>query len=118
MIHFVPTAISHRLPLLRAAILIDRYTQSPLAIAPPFRTLHQRYPFGSLEEALGEGLVTGHPSMPEFRLDLGQVGDFISVLKSLEQWSLSGSDGIRPEALFFLRHLPLTVEAQNQRWAR
>jgi hypothetical protein len=29
--------------------------------------------------------VTGHPSMPEFRLDPGQVGDFISFLKSLEQ---------------------------------
>ena len=64
---------------------IDKFTQSPLAIAPPFRTLHQRYPVESLEEALGEGIVTGHPSMPEFRLDPGQVGDFIVFLKSLEQ---------------------------------
>lgn len=64
---------------------IDRSTQSPLAIAPPFRTLHNRYPVESLEEALGEGIVTGHPSMPEFKLDPGQVGDFISFLKSLEQ---------------------------------
>jgi hypothetical protein len=36
-------------------------------------------------EALGEGITTGHPSMPEFKLDPGQVGDFISFLKSLEQ---------------------------------
>jgi mono/diheme cytochrome c family protein len=64
---------------------IDKFTRSPLAIAPPFRTLHERYPVESLEEALGEGIVTGHPSMPEFRLDPGQVGDFISFLKSLEQ---------------------------------
>jgi len=64
---------------------IDKLTRSSLAIAPPFRTLHERYPVESLEEALGEGIVTGHPSMPEFRLDPGQVGDFISFLKSLEQ---------------------------------
>src|ERR1700687_1261082 len=64
---------------------IDKFTPSSLAIAPPFRTLHQRYPVESLEEALGEGIVTGHPSMPEFRLDPGQVGDFIIFLKSLEQ---------------------------------
>ena len=63
---------------------IDKSTPSSLAIAPPFRTLHLRYPVESLEEALGEGIITGHPSMPEFRLDPGQVGDFISFLKSLE----------------------------------
>ena len=63
---------------------IDKFTPSSLAIAPPFRTLHLRYPVETLEEALGEGLSTGHPSMPEFRLDPGQVGDFISFLKSLE----------------------------------
>ena len=64
---------------------IDKFTQSSLPIAPPFRTLHLRYPVESLEEALGEGLSTGHPNMPEFRLDPGQVGDFIGFLKSLEQ---------------------------------
>jgi cytochrome c len=63
---------------------IDKVTRSPLGIAPPFRTLHERYPVQSLEEALGEGITTGHPNMPEFRLDPGQVGDFISFLKSLE----------------------------------
>jgi mono/diheme cytochrome c family protein len=63
---------------------IDKVTASTLAIAPPFRTLHLRYPVESLEEALGEGIATGHPSMPEFKLDPGQVGDFIAFLKSLE----------------------------------
>ncbi len=63
---------------------IDKFTLSPLAIALPFRTLHHRYKVESLEEALGEGIVTGHPSMPEFQLDPGQVGDFIIFLKSLE----------------------------------
>jgi cytochrome c len=64
---------------------IDKFTPSTLVIAPPFRTLHGRYPVESLEEALGEGITTGHPSMPEFKLDPGQVGDFIAFLKSLEQ---------------------------------
>ena len=64
---------------------IDKFTPSSLAIAPPFRTLHERYPVESLEEALGEGITTGHPSMPEFKLDPGQVSDFIAFLKSLEQ---------------------------------
>jgi mono/diheme cytochrome c family protein len=64
---------------------IGRVGPSPLAIAPPFRTLHNRYPVETLEEALGEGIVTGHPSMPEFQLDPGQINDVISYLKSLER---------------------------------
>jgi cytochrome c len=64
---------------------IDRHTASPFAPAPPFRTLHERYPVESLEEALAEGIVTGHPAMPEFRLEPGQISDFIAFLKSLER---------------------------------
>jgi len=64
---------------------IDRATGSPLAIAPPFRTLHKKYPVENLEEALAEGISTGHPTMPEFRFDPGQVNDLISFLKSLER---------------------------------
>src|ERR1700709_1139368 len=52
---------------------IDRMTRSPLKIAPPFRTLHLRYPVDNLGEALAEGIVTGHPTMPEFRLDPDQI---------------------------------------------
>jgi mono/diheme cytochrome c family protein len=64
---------------------IDKVTTSPLKQAPPFRELHKRYPVESLEEALGEGIVTGHQNMPEFRLDPGQVGDLVSYLKWLER---------------------------------
>jgi cytochrome c len=63
---------------------VDKVTPSPLKIAPPFRTLHERYPVESLQEALAEGIRTGHPTMPEFRLDPGQVGDVIAYLKTLE----------------------------------
>src|SRR5688572_16661892 len=62
---------------------IDKYSESPLKIAPPFRELLKRYEPESLEEALGEGIVTGHPSMPEFRLEPDQIGDFIAFLKTL-----------------------------------
>jgi mono/diheme cytochrome c family protein len=64
---------------------IDSVSASPLSVAPPFRTLHLKYPVETLQEALAEGIVTGHPSMPEFRLDPGQIRDVISYLKSLER---------------------------------
>jgi cytochrome c len=63
---------------------IDKVSSSPLTIAPPFRTLHERYPVDTLQEALAEGIVTGHPTMPEFRFDADQVGDLLSFLKTLE----------------------------------
>jgi len=57
---------------------------SPLPLAPPFRTLHEKYPVENLEEALAEGIVTGHPNMPQFELDIAQVRDLIAYLKTLE----------------------------------
>jgi mono/diheme cytochrome c family protein len=63
---------------------IDRVSQSPLKTAPPFRTLHLRYPIETLEEALAEGINTGHPDMPAFELDPDQIHDLLSYLKTLE----------------------------------
>jgi mono/diheme cytochrome c family protein len=63
---------------------IEKSGASPFSGAPPFRTLHRRYPVETLEEALAEGLFTGHPAMPEFTLDPGEIGDFIAFLKTLE----------------------------------
>ena len=37
----------------------------------------------AIEREPRKGIVTGHQNMPEFRLDSGQVGDFIDFLKSL-----------------------------------
>src|SRR5262245_26482079 len=58
---------------------------SPFRIAPPFRTLHQKYPIESLRKSLAEGIITGHPTMPEFRFDPGQVDDILAYLKTLER---------------------------------
>ena len=63
---------------------IDKVSPSPLTIAPPFRDLHKKYPVERLEEALAEGVVTGHPTMPEFRFDVDQIGDFIAFLNTLK----------------------------------
>ena len=63
---------------------VDKVSPSPLAIAPPFRILHTRYPVENLEEPLGEGIITGHINMPEYKLAPDQVRDFIAYLKSLE----------------------------------
>jgi hypothetical protein len=46
--------------------------------------LGQRYPIESLEEALGEGLMSGHPEMPEFRFSPSDVGAVIAYLKSVQ----------------------------------
>lgn len=63
---------------------IDRQGPSPLAIAPPFRTLHKKYPVDTLAEALAEGIDTGHPTMPMFTLEPDQINDLLSFLKSLK----------------------------------
>ena len=62
---------------------IGRTGESPLKIAPPFRTLHTRYPVENLAEAFAEGITTGHPSMPEFVLDPAQINDVIAYLQTL-----------------------------------
>jgi len=63
---------------------IDRTSESPLALAPPFRTLHKRYPIETLAEAFAEGIYTGHAAMPAFELEPKQINDLLSFLKSLE----------------------------------
>ena len=63
---------------------IGKTGDSPHKSAPAFRTLGQRYPIESLEEALGEGIVSGHPDMPEFNFEADDVGDIIAYLKSIQ----------------------------------
>jgi cytochrome c len=58
----------------------SRHPQAPL-----FRTLEKRYPIESLEEALGEGIISGHPDMPEFKFEGDDVGAIIMYLKSIQE---------------------------------
>jgi cytochrome c len=64
---------------------VGRSGESPNKVAPPFRTLGQSYPVESLEEALGEGILSGHPEMPEFSFDARDVGAIIAYLKSIQR---------------------------------
>ena len=57
---------------------------SPLAEAPPFRELHQRYDVEFLSEALVEGIMTGHEAMPEFVFAPEEAAAVVAYLKSLE----------------------------------
>jgi mono/diheme cytochrome c family protein len=52
--------------------------------APPFRTLGRRYKIEALEEALAEGLISGHPDMPEFRFSPEEVGAVIAYLNAIQ----------------------------------
>ena len=63
---------------------IERAGNSPHRQAPPFRTLGQRYPIEALQEALAEGLSTGHPDMPEFVFEPHEVNAILVYLKSIQ----------------------------------
>jgi mono/diheme cytochrome c family protein len=58
---------------------------SPNKQAVPFREIGRRYRVEALEEALGEGIMSGHPDMPEFTFDADEVGDIIAYLKSIQR---------------------------------
>jgi cytochrome c len=64
---------------------VGRRDGSSVKNAPAFRNLGRRYPVESLEEALGEGFMSGHPDMPEFKFDGADVGAIIAYLKSIQR---------------------------------
>lgn len=53
--------------------------------APAFRTLSKRYPLTDLEEALAEGISTGHPDMPEWVASPDQIDAIIAYIASVQQ---------------------------------
>ncbi len=60
---------------------IGEHDASPLSIAPPLRDIANRYPLEGLEEAFAEGIVVGHPAMPEFELEPDEISDLIGYLE-------------------------------------
>lgn len=64
---------------------VTRDGESPFAEAPPFRTFASKWPLESLEEALAEGIVVGHPAMPEFVFGPEDIQSILSYLGSLSQ---------------------------------
>lgn len=52
--------------------------------ALPLRELSQRYPVEALEEALVEGILVGHPDMPEFEATPEQANALIAYLNTIQ----------------------------------
>lgn len=52
--------------------------------APPFRDVVKKYDPAALEEALAEGIVTGHEKMPEFAFEPEDVSAIIAYLDTLK----------------------------------
>ena len=68
---------------------------SPEAQAPAFRRLGERYPPGFLAEAFAEGIVVGHPAMPQFELQPDEIDDLIAYLEWVQA---GGATPDRPAA--------------------
>ena len=64
---------------------IEATGSSRLPVAPPFRELMRRYEPEALEEALGEGLASGHPSMPEFVFEPDEIAAIIAYFSTLRR---------------------------------
>lgn len=64
---------------------IDATSLSPEPKAPPFRQVVKKYDPAALEEALAEGIVTGHNQMPEFAFEPDQVAAIVAYLDTLKE---------------------------------
>jgi cytochrome c len=62
---------------------VGREGRSPLPAAPPFRTLENRYPIEDLAESLAEGIIGGHPEMPERAFAPEDVDALLAYLATL-----------------------------------
>lgn len=88
------TSAEAQSPERRGQVLVTRHCAACHAVetsgaskepaAPPFRELGLRYDPEQLSEALAEGLLTGHPMMPEFRFPPDDVRAIIRYLKSIQ----------------------------------
>ena len=58
--------------------------RSPLPVAPPFRDVVKTYDPSALEEALAEGIVTGHEQMPEFAFEPDDISAIVAYLDTLK----------------------------------
>lgn len=63
---------------------VGRDGASPEPAAPPLRDLNRRYAPEMLAEALAEGILTGHPLMPEFQFPPDDVQAIIDYLDSIQ----------------------------------
>jgi mono/diheme cytochrome c family protein len=54
--------------------------------ATPFRTLAHKYPLDSLQEALAEGIISGHDdTMPVFKMNPAEIEAFLAYLAAIQR---------------------------------
>ena len=63
---------------------IDEASLSPEPKAPPFRVIVTKYKPEMLEEALAEGIMTGHEEMPVFAFEPDEATAIIAYLETLK----------------------------------
>lgn len=59
--------------------------ESPLPAAPNFTSFNEKWPLGYLEEALAEGIVTGHTDMPEFQFEPDEIDSILAYIEALKE---------------------------------
>ncbi len=64
---------------------VEKSGTSPFPQAPPFRTLSTKYPIEHLAEALAEGILSGHPAMPEFIFNPDEIDAILAYLEALSE---------------------------------
>ena len=62
---------------------IGRSDASKHNAAPPFRVVARKYKVENLAEAFAEGIVVGHPDMPEFVFQPDEIAAILAYLKEL-----------------------------------
>ena len=63
---------------------VGRTGQSTHPDSLPFRKISMHYPVRDLEEALGEGILVGHPDMPPFQFEPQDIDDLLSYIESIQ----------------------------------
>lgn len=63
---------------------IGRKGASPHSDALEFRSFSKFYPIEHLGEALAEGIVVGHPDMPVFQFNPGEIDALIAYIETVQ----------------------------------
>jgi cytochrome c len=58
---------------------------SPHSSAPPFRTLGRSFDLDQFPRVLERGISSGHPDMPEFKLNIDDALAVSAYLRSIQQ---------------------------------
>ena len=59
--------------------------ESPHSDAVPFRQLSWMYPVETLAEPLSEGIIVGHPDMPEWQFEPQDTDALLAYIESIQE---------------------------------